>query len=217
MEKREVKVRERQGKRATRYLMIAPRLPKCLERTHTELAMCAASQTCDKKQAHTTCAGAPLSSSDFDRGSGGHVPVILSVEGSRWEQEGAGGKVVQDLDLLAARKQVGKRHSADARHLGVVDDAHELLHQPLRQVRVLEAVDRQPAARLRVARLGPQTRTDSVSEMRASRDHARPPRGAHTRAASGALAARNERSSPRALASCSAHATWRTHYPRCGV
>ena len=35
-----------------------------------------------------------------------------------------------DLDLLAAREEVRERHAGDARHLGVVDDAHQLREKP---------------------------------------------------------------------------------------
>ena len=55
------------------------------------------------------------------------------------------------LDLLAARQQVAQRHARHTRHLHVVDDAHELLDEPQRQVGVLEAVDGQAASRLLVA------------------------------------------------------------------
>jgi len=64
---------------------------------------------------------------------------------------GWGGVGEGYLDLLSTREEVGERHAADARHLCVVDEAHELLHQPLRQVGVLEAVDGQAAPRVGVA------------------------------------------------------------------
>ena len=54
----------------------------------------------------------------------------------------------EDLDRLPAREQVRHRHARHAGHLDVVVHQHQLVEQPLREVRVLEAVDGQAPARL---------------------------------------------------------------------
>lgn len=36
-----------------------------------------------------------------------------------------------DLDLLSSRQQIIEWHSRDTRHLGIVDEAHQFVHQPL--------------------------------------------------------------------------------------
>ena len=57
------------------------------------------------------------------------------------------------LNLLSTCDQVREGHAGHTRHLDVVDDAHELLEQPLRQVGVLEAIDGEAAARVFVGSL----------------------------------------------------------------
>lgn len=47
----------------------------------------------------------------------------------------------EDLDGLAFRQQEGHGHPRHARHLDVVEHIHQLVHQPLRQVRVLQGFD----------------------------------------------------------------------------
>lgn len=37
-----------------------------------------------------------------------------------------------DLDLLASRQQIVEWNASHASHLSVVDEAHELVHEPLR-------------------------------------------------------------------------------------
>mmetsp|Transcript_51606 Transcript_51606/g.118536 ORF Transcript_51606/g.118536 Transcript_51606/m.118536 type:complete len:310 (-) Transcript_51606:743-1672(-) len=68
-----------------------------------------------------------------------------------------------DLDLLATSEQVREGHAGDASHLDVIDDAHELLQQPLRQVRVFQAVDGEAAARVGIALL--QNRNDRMVDV----------------------------------------------------
>lgn len=46
-----------------------------------------------------------------------------------------------DFDLLSARQEVVEGDTRDSRHLDVVDEAHELVHDALREVGVFEAVD----------------------------------------------------------------------------
>jgi hypothetical protein len=48
-------------------------------------------------------------------------------------------KLRDDLDLLTAREQVVERDPGDTRHLDVVDEAHELVHQTLGEVGILRA------------------------------------------------------------------------------
>ena len=64
-----------------------------------------------------------------------------------------------DLDLLPARKEVRDGNTRDSRHLSLVEDAHQLLHQAQRQVGVLNAVHRQaPSGELvTVLKLGNHT------------------------------------------------------------
>ena len=45
-----------------------------------------------------------------------------------------------DFDLLPAREEVAERHTSDSRHFNVVVDAHQLVHESQREVRVLHAV-----------------------------------------------------------------------------
>ena len=54
----------------------------------------------------------------------------------------------------SSRCAMSRLDLALARHLGVVDQAHQLLQQPLRQVGVLEAVHGEAATRVSVAGLG---------------------------------------------------------------
>ena len=56
-----------------------------------------------------------------------------------------------DLDLLAPGLEVGERDPRHPRHLHVVDDAHQLVEEPQRQVGVLQTVDSETSPGLTVA------------------------------------------------------------------
>jgi hypothetical protein len=43
-----------------------------------------------------------------------------------------------DLDLLPSGKEIVERNARDSSHLGVVNEAHELVEQSLRKIRILE-------------------------------------------------------------------------------
>lgn len=80
------------------------------------------------------------------RGGGGGPPCVLPADLPQ--------QLGHDFDLLATGEQVAEGHARDARHLHEVHQHHESLQQPQRQVRVLQAVHRQAAARLLIAVLG---------------------------------------------------------------
>jgi len=78
--------------------------------------------------------------------------LIIDIDlHGRYEQVlllGTPQQLRHNLDLLPARQQIAERHTRDTRHLHVVDDAHELLDQPQRQIGVLQAVHGQATPRL---------------------------------------------------------------------
>ena len=52
-----------------------------------------------------------------------------------------------DLDLLTSCEEEDNRNACDARHLRLIENTHQLFHQPQRQVSVLDAIDGQAPPR----------------------------------------------------------------------
>ena len=55
-----------------------------------------------------------------------------------------------DLDLLPSTEQEIEGNTSHSSHLDVIDEAHELVHQPLRKICILQAVDGKTAPGLGV-------------------------------------------------------------------